>query len=88
VLSFVPLVVVQDRVDAYCSRDPTRTLPPKHLGPSKIIRQWVGLSAVGESVECETFYPSNGDWAGSVELEVGLCSVTETWISIDLSDIC
>ena len=52
------------------SRDPTRTLPPKHLGPSKFIRQWIGLSAVGETVECEPFHPSNGDWAASVELEV------------------
>jgi len=52
------------------SRDPTGTLPSRHLGPSKIIRQWIGLSAVGESVECEPFHPSNGDWASNAELEV------------------
>jgi hypothetical protein len=54
------------------SRDPTGTLPSRHLGPSKIIRQWIGLSAVGESVECEPFHPSNGDWASNAELEVCL----------------
>ncbi|WWD22793.1 hypothetical protein CI109_107287 [Kwoniella shandongensis] len=52
-------------------RDPTHTLPPKHVGPSKIIRQWVGLSAVGETVDMEPYYPSNGDWASTAELEIG-----------------
>lgn len=52
-------------------RDPTRTLPPRHIGPSKIIRQWVGLSAVGETVECEPYQPGNGEWASSAELEIG-----------------
>lgn len=52
-------------------RDPTRTLLPKHVGPSKIIRQWVGLSAVGETVELESYHPGAGDWASSAELEVG-----------------
>ncbi|EIW73202.1 hypothetical protein TREMEDRAFT_42251 [Tremella mesenterica DSM 1558] len=53
------------------SRDPTRTLPSKHLGPSKIIRQWIGLSAVGETVEVEPYTPGNGEYAASVEMEVG-----------------
>ena len=53
-------------------RDPTGTLPPGSLGPSKFIRQWIGLSAVGERVECEPYGPGNGDWASSVELEVSL----------------
>ncbi|CAD6580525.1 MAG: transport between ER and Golgi ATPase protein, partial [Tremellales sp. Tagirdzhanova-0007] len=67
----VEFVLLRNRFVLSIIRDPTRTLPPKHLGPSKFIRQWIGLSAVGETVECEPFHPSNGDWAASVELEVG-----------------
>lgn len=52
-------------------RDPTRTLRPGHVGPSKMIRQWVGLSAHGETVEAQPYNPGNGEWASSVELEVG-----------------
>lgn len=53
------------------SRDNTGTLPPGHVGPSKIIRQWVGLSAVGETVDIEPYYPGNGEWASTAEVEVG-----------------
>ena len=35
-----------------------------------MIRQWVGLSAHGETVEAEAYSPGNGEWASSVELEV------------------
>ncbi|OXG79077.1 vesicle-fusing ATPase [Cryptococcus neoformans A2-102-5] len=52
-------------------RDNTGTLPPGHVGPSKIIRQWVGLSAVGETVDIEPYYPGNGEWASTAEVEVG-----------------
>ncbi|KAK4687823.1 vesicle-fusing ATPase, partial [Tremellales sp. Uapishka_1] len=67
----VEFVMVRNRFVLSIVRDPTRTLQPKHLGPSKIIRQWIGLSAVGEKVECEPFQPGNGDWAASVEMEIG-----------------
>ncbi|KAK1921264.1 putative vesicular-fusion protein sec18 [Papiliotrema laurentii] len=66
----VEFVVLRDKFVLSIIRDPTGTLPPRHLGPSKIIRQWVGLSAVGETVECAPYHPSNGAWASSVELEV------------------
>ena len=59
------------------SRDPTGTLQPQHLGPSKFIRQWIGLSAVGERVECEPYFPANGDWASSAELEVSTLTCGE-----------
>lgn len=62
-------------------RDPTGTLPSRHLGPSKIIRQWIGLSAVGESVEVEPYYPGNGDWASTVELEVSCWIYVEPGMS-------
>ncbi|BEI82591.1 hypothetical protein CcaverHIS002_0304590 [Cutaneotrichosporon cavernicola] len=52
-------------------RDNTGTLPPRHLGPSKIQRQWMGLSAVGETVDCEPYRAGSGDFASDVELEVG-----------------
>ncbi|GFZ44719.1 Vesicular-fusion protein SEC18 [Saitozyma sp. JCM 24511] len=66
----VEFVIIRNRFILSIIRDPTGTLPPKHLGPSKIIRQWIGLSAVGETVECEPYAPGNGEWASSVELEV------------------
>lgn len=52
------------------SRDNTGTLPPGHVGPSKFIRQWVGLSAVGETVDIEPYHPGNGEWASTAEVEV------------------
>lgn len=51
--------------------DPTGQLPPRTIGPSKGIRQWAGISMQGEQVEIEVYNPKNGDWAGSVDLEVG-----------------
>lgn len=63
-------VIIRDRFVLSIIRDPTNTLPPRTLGPSKIIRQWIGLSAVGEQVECAPYTPGNGEWASSVELEV------------------
>lgn len=62
----------QRRNRANESRDNTGTLPSGHLGPSKVIRQWIGLSAVGESVDCEPYQPSNSEFASDVDLEVGL----------------
>ncbi|WVO15682.1 hypothetical protein L204_103343 [Cryptococcus depauperatus] len=53
------------------SRDNTGTLPASHVGPSKIIRQWVGLSAVGETVDIEPIQTSRVEWASNVEVEVG-----------------
>ncbi|KAL7420309.1 transport between ER and Golgi ATPase protein [Cryptotrichosporon argae] len=72
-LEFVLVRNRKDHKEAVFSiiRDPTGTLAPRHIGPSKIIRSWVGLSAVGDSVECEPFHPANNDWASAVELEVG-----------------
>ncbi|WRT63317.1 uncharacterized protein IL334_000222 [Kwoniella shivajii] len=67
----VEFVVMRNKFVFSIIRDPTHTLPPRHVGPSKIIRQWVGLSAVGETVELEPYHPGNGDWASTVELEVG-----------------
>ncbi|KAI9634251.1 putative vesicular-fusion protein sec18 [Dioszegia hungarica] len=67
----VEFVIIRNRFIFSIIRDPTRTLPPRHIGPSKIIRQWVGLSAVGETVECEPYQPGNGEWASSAELEIG-----------------
>ncbi|WVQ83903.1 hypothetical protein IAT38_006047 [Cryptococcus sp. DSM 104549] len=67
----VEFVTLRQRYVFSIIRDPTNTLPPGHVGPSKIIRQWVGLSAVGESVDIEPYQPQNGDWASTAELEVG-----------------
>ena len=52
------------------SRDNTGSLQPREIGPSKHIRQWVGLSMQGEQVEIEVYEPKNGDWAGNVDLDV------------------
>lgn len=52
-------------------RDPTGTLPRGTLGPSKIIRQWVGLSGIGERVDVEPYQPGSGEFATQVDLEVG-----------------
>ncbi|KAK8844660.1 hypothetical protein IAR55_006507 [Kwoniella newhampshirensis] len=67
----VEFVIMRNKFIFSIIRDPTHTLPPKHVGPSKIIRQWVGLSAVGETVELEPYHPRNGDWASTAELEIG-----------------
>ncbi|WWC97459.1 hypothetical protein V866_004339 [Kwoniella sp. B9012] len=67
----VEFVLMRNKFIFSIVRDPTHTLPPRHVGPSKIIRQWVGLSAVGETVDLEPYHPGNGDWASTVELEVG-----------------
>ncbi len=53
------------------SPDPTGTVPPGHIAPSKNIRQWASISQHGEQVEVEPFTPANGDWAMSVDAEVG-----------------
>jgi len=59
----------------YASRDNTGSLQPREIGPSKHIRQWVGLSMQGEQVEVEVYEPQNGDWAGNVDLDVSIwCS--------------
>ncbi|WVQ76632.1 hypothetical protein IAR50_006305 [Cryptococcus sp. DSM 104548] len=46
-------------------------VPRGTVGPSRHIRQWVGLSAHGEEVDLEPFQPGSGDWASSAQLEVG-----------------
>jgi hypothetical protein len=56
----------------YASRDNTGSLQPREIGPSKHIRQWVGLSMQGEQVEVEVYEPQNGDWAGNVDLDVSI----------------
>ncbi|WVR03176.1 hypothetical protein IAU60_000167 [Kwoniella sp. DSM 27419] len=67
----VEFAILRNRFVLSIIRDPTHTLPQRHVGPSKIIRQWIGLSAMGDSVEIEPYHPGNGDWASTVELEVG-----------------
>lgn len=46
-------------------------VPPGSLGASKMIRKWIGLSAIGDSVDCEPYKPSNGEFASDVSLEIG-----------------
>lgn len=52
-------------------RDPTGTVPPGHIAPSKSIRQWCSISQYGEQVEVEPYEQKNGDWAMSVDMEIG-----------------
>jgi hypothetical protein len=68
-IMYIPSFHVRNTLTLF-SRDPTGTLQPGHIGPSKAIRQWVGLAQFGESADVEPYQASNGDWAASVEMEV------------------
>jgi vesicle-fusing ATPase len=84
----VECVILRGKYILSIIRDNTGTLPPRHLGPSKIQRQWMGLSAVGETVDCEPYNPGSGDFASDVELEVGfLVKRKETADLFDAEDM-
>ncbi|TXT05060.1 hypothetical protein VHUM_03880 [Vanrija humicola] len=67
----VEFIILRNRYIFSILRDPTGTLQQRTLGPSQAMRKWIGLSAVGDSVEAEAYRPGNGEWASQVDMEVG-----------------